>query len=240
LKKFISAKTLVSILVTAVLVCCQKEYKQPRRLSSLSFDTGKLNEGLVAYFPFRADLLDHSNNGHNGVAVSTISFGKNHLDKSEAALVLGTGRVVTDTFFNLQRTDSFSVCMWFKLNSDRGGGRLISTECPEGNFRIAAFNDGIYCFQYGACWIYDTVQLNEWNYLVYTCRNKDIKIYKNGVLKYQGVDRDTKRMKYCAPFTIGAKASPGYDLWQGSIESLRIYNRAISQAQVNYMFKHSE
>jgi hypothetical protein len=115
--------------------------------------------------------------------------------------------VVTDPFFDYQRKDSFSVAMWFTITTNSSNGRLLSTECPEGNFRMAAYDNGAYGFQFGGLYVNDTVTLNTWNYLVYTFKAGTIKVYKNGVLKYKGRDTDAQTLNYCAPFTIGAKAS---------------------------------
>lgn len=194
--------------------------------------------GLIAYYPFDGNLNDYSGNEHNGTAIGSISYGSDHLGESNSTLNLGSGRVVTDNFFSFQRTDSFSVSVWFTLATSAGGGRLISTECPEGNFRIAAYDNGVYAIQFGASnfYIYDTVTLNTWNHIVYIYNNGKVDVYKNGVLKYSQISTDTEPLHYCAPFTIGAKASPAYDLWQGSIDNLRIYNGALDSFEARNLY----
>src|SRR5215831_14583952 len=175
-----------------LLYSCQKDQSDLRSISTFkddpiveSIDTSQLRQGLVAYYPFRGDVLDHSGNNHNSSVVGTVSFGRNHLGKRNSSLNLGSGYVVTDQFFNFERSDSFSVAMWFKLNTSSSGGRLISTECPEGNFRIAAGDNGAYAFQFGN-YIWDTVALNTWNYIVYTYDQRRVRIYKNDTLMYKG------------------------------------------------------
>lgn len=114
----------------------------------------------------------------------------------------------------------------------------MSTECPEGNFRIAAYDNGVYAIQFAASnfYIYDTVPLNTWNHIVYTYTNVNVRVYKNGILKYSQINTDTEPLHYCAPFTIGAKASPAYDLWQGSIDNLRIYKRALGPSEIQDLY----
>ncbi|MFN9709882.1 MAG: LamG domain-containing protein, partial [Bacteroidota bacterium] len=112
---------------------------------------------------------------------------------------------------------------------------LLSTECSEGNFRIAAYTTtGNYAVQYGD-YINDLVALNKWTYLVYTYDNRNEKIYIDGTLKYSNFDQVTENLNYCSPFTIGAKAAPAYDRWQGKIDELRVYSRVLTQEEITYL-----
>lgn len=249
MKNLNSFKTLLLVLLITLLLSCKKSSTNPNdiilntsedeNISSLtSIDTTILSKKLIAYYPFKGDLLDYSGNGHNGTAIGTAYYGNNHLGKSNSALILGSARIVTDNFFNFQRDSKFAISVWFTMNANSDAGRLISTECPEGNFRMGAYSNGIYAFQFEEFYVYDTVSLGTWNYLVYVYNKRNIKLYKNGFLKYSGYDTGNESLNYCAPFTIGAKASSAYDLWQGSIENLRIYDRVLSKAEVKYLYKH--
>jgi hypothetical protein len=41
---------------------------------------------------------------------------------------------------------------------------------------------------------------------------------------------------YNTPFTIGAKASPAYDLWCGNIDDVGVWNRPLSSQEVLKLF----
>lgn len=244
-------KALLFVSTVMLLLCCKKSNTTIRDVNSsisadedvsslTSIDTGTLNDKLIAYYPFKGNVLDYSGNGHNGNSIGTVTYLSSHKGKPNSALQLGSARIVTDDFFKFQYTDSFSVCMWFTLNTNNSSGRLLSTECPEGNFRVASFGNGVYAWQFGSAQYYlnDTISLNTWNYVVYTFKQGKVRLYKNGVLKYSGINGSTEPLNYCAPFTIGAKASSAYDMWQGGISNLRIYNRILSKAEIKYLFKH--
>ncbi len=204
---------------------------------SASFD---ITKDLIAWYPFSKNLVDYSNHGHNGTKVGTVRFGNDRLGNPSSALKLGSGYVVTDNFFNFQRTDSFTVTTWFKITSNPPAGRLISNECPEGNFRIASsgITSGVYAVYFGAYYIFDTITVNRWYYLTYTYKKKNVKLYRDGVLKYTGRDNGTDVITNCSPFTIGSKASSGSDFWQGAIDELRIYSRPLTAKQINYLYTH--
>jgi Concanavalin A-like lectin/glucanases superfamily len=197
-----------------------------------------LKAGLVAYFPFNGSLADSSGDNNNGIANGTLSYTADHFGKPGSALLLGSGYVTTDTFFQFQKTSAFSISVWFTKGAASSSGRLVSTECPEGNFRIASQSNTQYIFAYTSQYVFDTVAVNTWNHLVYNYNNRQINIYKNGLLLYSGTDTSTEAIHYCAPFTIGAKASAGFDLWQGSVDELRIYNRDLTIREINYLYTH--
>jgi len=235
-------------MIPALLLSCSKSKTDVQNLvNSVSseneltaFDTSSLSKGLVAFYPFKKNLFDYSGNNHNGTAVGTAIYVPDHKGKPNSALQLGSARIVTDNFFNFKMTDTFSISVWFTSDINNAGGRLLSTECPEGNFRVSSYGGGVYAWQLGSAqyYIYDTVASNTWNYLVYTYKKGKVQLYKNGVLKYSGTNSSTDALNYCAPFTIGAKASPSYDMWQGNIENLRVYNRVLTKTEINYLFKH--
>jgi hypothetical protein len=205
-------------------------------LAELNSPVTTIKDGLLAYFHFDGNVQDASGNGNNGTVVNSVSYGSNWKGSASSALQLGAGRVTTNLqLMAVQRSDAFSISFWFKDGGNTGAGRLVSNECPEGNFRIASYQNGVYAMQIGGFYVYDTVALNTWTHISYNYSNRNIKIYKNGVLKVQTTDTGTDPLSYCAPFTIGAKASSAYDQWVGSIDELRIYNRVLTDKEVNYL-----
>jgi uncharacterized protein (TIGR02145 family) len=196
-----------------------------------------LKNGLVAYYPFNNNYQDISGNAYDGIAQGgSVPFIADRFGNSSSAVQLGGGYITTSTsVFNFQYEQSFTVSIWFTKESAGDGGRLLSTECPEGNFRIAAYNGGGYVIAFGD-YIVDTVTINEWNHLVYTYDNRNEKIYINGNLKYTNYDPVTEGLNYCAPLTIGAKASAAFDRWLGKADDLAVYNRALTNAEVTQLY----
>jgi hypothetical protein len=204
--------------------------------------TVNLKNRLVAYYPFNGNVGDSSGNAKHGTAVGAVYYGTDHNGNVSSALSLGggfnNGRVTTNnSMFNFQYTDSFTVAFWF-LDAGSSSGRIISTENPEGNFRISTYGGGIYALQFGSslAYLYDTVQLNQWNHIAYTFSNRSVKLYKNGVLKAIQTNSSAEAFNYGTAFTIGSKAAPSYDSWNGKIDEVALWARAINANEVAELY----
>jgi gliding motility-associated-like protein len=220
-----------------LLVLCGN-LKSSAQVCNYSQIPTNLISGLVAYYPFCGNANDISGNNYNGAIVgSSVPFVNDRFNISSSAAQLGSGAITANSsVFNFARTATFTVSFWFTKETTANGGRLISTECPEGNFRVAAYNNGNYAVQYGD-YISDVVTLNEWTHLSYTYNNRVEKVYINGVLKYTNYDASTEALNFCNPFTIGAKASnTSADRWVGKIDDLVVHNRALSDCEVTQLF----
>lgn len=101
-----------------------------------------LQKGLLAYYAFDGNVTDSSTYSYNGTIVGTVHYVKDHSGVENSSLQLGTGRVVTSSFFNFQYTDTFSVSFWMRIDDNSSNGRLFSTECPDGAFRVSSYGNG--------------------------------------------------------------------------------------------------
>jgi hypothetical protein len=109
---------------------------------------------------------------------------------------------------------------------------LISTESPEGNFRIVKSGNNVVIFQYGDYVNSPPLNQNTWNHLVYVYNNRNESIYLNGALVATNSDQSTESLNYTKPFTIGAKASPAYDKWPDLMDDIAVWNRALTEDEI--------
>ncbi len=195
-----------------------------------------LQNGLVAFYPFCGNANDASGNTYNGtITGGGVPFVNDRFGNASSSVQLGGGYIVTNTgSFNFQQNQTFTVSIWFTLETNSSGGRLLSTECPEGNFRMATYGNGNYGVQYGD-YIDDNVSLNTWTHLIYTYDNRSEKVYINGVLKYSKTEATNLTFTHC-PLTIGAKASASFDRWTGKADDIMVYNRALSACEVSQLY----
>ena len=197
-----------------------------------------VTSGLVVSFP-----LDGSPSGTNsttgvvGTTNGTVTYTTNRKGVANSAMQGGAGYITApSTVFQYTRDQEFTVSVWFTADATASAGRLLSTESPEGHFRIAKYDLNNMAVQYGD-YITQTVTNNDWHHLVYTYNNRVEKVYIDGVLKQTNTDASVEALSYGSPFTIGAKAASAYDKWAGKIDDVRIYNRAIVPSEVTILFR---
>lgn len=194
--------------------------------------------GLVAWYPFDGNANDESGNTNNGTIVSSVPFIDDRNGQSQSAIELGAGVVtMPQSIFEFQRDESFTISCWFTHESS-GNARLLSTECPEGNFRIANWTaSGEFAIQYGD-YLYNTLTTpTNWNHLVYTYDNRNENVYINGQLVISSYDNSVEALNYCNPFTVGGKASNnGNDRWNGNVDDIGLWNKALTQQEVTDLY----
>lgn len=228
---------IVTVFICSYLVFMSGSLGQVCTLNQLP---ANLQTGLNAYFPFCNNLDDISGNGRNGTLNGAVPFVNDRFGNPASALQLGSGKItIPSAAFNYQWDAEFSLSFWFTNTTGIDYQRLISTECPEGNFRIAGTTiGGNYVISFGDVtnYIYDSQPLNQWTHVVYVYSRRNVSVYINGQLKYKVYNNSTEALNYCNPFTIGAKAGTNVDYWGGSFDDLYIYSRALQPCEVLQLY----
>ena len=195
--------------------------------------------GLVAWYPFNNNFNDESGNGNDGSSSGTITFIDDRDSNNLSSVQLGSGSVLLpQIIFPYTREETFSISFWF-THSSTSNARLMSTECPEGNFRITNNSSvsGGFSIQYGD---YQNLSLSnptEWNHVVYVYNSRNEEVYLNGVLEVTNYDSVTQAISYCHPLTLGAKASnPNNDRWNGEIDDIGFWNRPLTSQEVSQLY----
>jgi hypothetical protein len=196
------------------------------------------SDGLVGYWPFNGNANDESGNGNDGIENVSVQFAQDRFNNSNSAMQGGTGYfTVTTGFFNFGYNSTFTISLWF-TQSQGGGGRIISTENPEGQFRISTYGSGVNAIQLGNSqnYIYDTINDLSWHNYTFIYDAGLAKKIVDGVLEVTTNLNSAEALSYGYPFTIGAKAAPGYDLWNGKIDDIGIWNRALTEQEVQLLY----
>tara|TARA_B110000971_G_scaffold83653_1_gene85797 strand:+ start:528 stop:1460 length:933 start_codon:yes stop_codon:yes gene_type:complete len=195
--------------------------------------------GLVAWYPFNNNYNDESGNGNDGSSSGTITFIDDRESNSLSSVQLGSGSVLLpQVVFPYTREETFSISFWF-THSSTSNARLMSTECPEGNFRITNNSSvsGGFSIQYGD---YQNLSLSsptEWNHVAYVYNSRNEEVYLNGVLEVTNYDSVTQAISYCHPLTLGAKASNiNNDRWNGEIDDIGFWNRPLTSQEVSQLY----
>ena len=194
------------------------------------------SDGLVAWYGFANNGLEGTGNAPEMLLVGNATFTTDRSGIENNALDPNGGSANTDgPFFDYGWGDAFSLSMWFTRPLNTGGNaRLISTECPEGNFRIAndAAGQGIIA-QMGS-YMYLNPLSDEWHQVVYTYDGDATKrVYLDGALYAEEVESGFEPQNFCNPLALGRKASSsGSDLWPGDIDDVGIWDRCLGEEEI--------
>ena len=206
--------------------------------------------GLVAYYPFSGNADDASGNGiqlaNHGADLATDRFGIG----SGSYWFDGMGYMVSSNAFpivgNTPRTVSLwcyrtniqfgAMVLWGDFNAGYGKASALYLE-SQGQFFVNGFYSDAMSVATNML-----VGTGTWLHLVYTYSNSlsDVSIYANGVvipsfmLNVRASYWDTAPN---TPLRIGSDSISGpNNAWQGALDDIRIYNRALSADEVQQLY----
>jgi len=79
------------------------------------------------------------------------------------------------------------------------------------------------------------INISQWYHIVVTKNQNTISFYINGLL--DSTASNTNIPSYTKDFNIGKKANHWDDHWGGKIDDIRIYNRAISETEIQQLYQ---
>ena len=225
----------------AILTVDKPEAPSPTPLQS---SPGNLNQGLVAYYPFNGNAKDESKNGNDSVSTnatltndrfgtpaSAFSFrfsDKRFIECNDATLPAGNSpRTVTLWFTDghpqSRRSEKFSPRGLFAYGGESAESRFYGISLRDGELSLGKSGGGDL----------PTALLTsrDWTHTVWSFDGAIAKIFINGKQSGSG-DRSFNTTK-TGSFQIGYG-------WIGNIDDVRIYNRALSAAEVKSLYNHEK
>ncbi len=212
-----------------------------------------LKAGLVAYFPFNADAIDHSRYENHGLVNGPVPTVDRFNTMKGAYYFDGVDdyiEVADDS--SLYFSNEFSLCAWVNLQSGKAWGSRIIDKA------VGSRSTGFVLDTYDAkqtgrairlqavnAWTYasdDLLTLNEWYYIVATFKDGEGKIYINGELDSQSQGDQKTLVNDAVPLRIGFDSGVrvGNDFddgFHGAIDEVRIYNRRLSGQDIKTLFQ---
>ncbi len=210
--------------------------------------------GLVGWWPFNGNANDESGNGNHGtVNGATLTSDRNGV-AGKAFSFNGNGNYIGCSSNNLPQS-SRTISVWFNANNLNGGPAILGyggNTCGR-SFFIAInqppipnniINQG-HCLADALTTSFMSNSLNQWYNLVITSDNNGTKHYLNGTLLSSNSISITNTYTFNKDFAIGTNVSPNGIMpyvdgnqtwWDGSLDDIAIYNRALTQQEITALY----
>ncbi|MEI8291903.1 MAG: LamG domain-containing protein [Verrucomicrobiota bacterium] len=213
-----------------------------------------VTNGLVAYYPFNGNANDASGNGNNGIA-SNIQSAANRFGQASAAYKFngiqsagGSQVVVMNNLLNLGQSE-YTINFWFESDTNTQAACLFATYNSDTGLGIdftPQTSLGSVCYFIGngtGTWnlagryglATNQYQLNKWYCATLSKSNVVYSFYINGQLCDKATNASALSYNWNDGIRIGAY-QPGSQVFKGSIDDVRIYNRALSTNEVAQLF----
>ncbi|GAA4450198.1 hypothetical protein GCM10023189_10550 [Nibrella saemangeumensis] len=231
--------------------------------ATMSFTTQTdvdLNSGLIAYYPFNSSPNDNSGNNLHGSLLNGATYTSDRKGNNNAALSLnGTGAYFNIPDYTALRPSQITISLWFRLaspvtssrmqlyNKSRfsdGANEQYSALLKPGNPGITVNGDikrNSNCVA-GQGWqtasgTTNILTVNVWHHYVCTFDGNTITIYLNGNF-FKSEPVPAGAIDNCPGGTLkfGAQAAGYPDYFNGAMDEIRIYNKALNSAQVQALF----
>lgn len=201
--------------------------------------------GLLAYFPFNGNGNDGSGNGNNATASSTgLTVVTNRFGKANSAYEFDGGRFTIPSFGT--NNANFTISAWVYHDSNLGtllGDRTIVAKAGSGREYVMKLQN-----QYANAHFYTntyfhttsdvTMPSNTWFNYVLKVEGTTWKLYKDGVLA-KSVTHASSNPWGNNNIVIGALTGTGTESFNGKIDDVLFYNRALTDNEIQGIANNS-
>jgi hypothetical protein len=200
------------------------------------------NEGLVAYFPFDGNALDMSGNGNDGTVYgATLSTDRNG-DANKAYSFDGVNDWI-GLSQQIPDLENFTLSAWFK-----GKGSIFQDETETSGNDFGIFfhgNDGTFRIRntkggsgFSKSYIPDDYLTYDWNQVIFSLSANNVLVSFNGeVIEYEGTFTGNIGYHSSEPRIGTYNYFGNSNFFDGSIDDLRLYDRALSRIEVSKLWE---
>lgn len=226
-----------------------------------------LSDGLVAHYPFNGNANDESGNYNHGIALGATLTEDRFGNADSAYNFDGIDDFIEIPGNNFCSLKTGTIAGWIKPNLDVGGGYIISPltnsdSNRQFNIHIENQGDGTFITRIEAvdlnnvlifrCFSSGSYLLDEWYHFVFTTvdGSGEFNYYINGVPQTISCSINNEidfflgdAMKSGDDVQIGAKSDENYihrNFFMGFIDDVRIYNRALTEAEIEALYNYKE
>lgn len=209
-----------------------------------------LDDGLVAHYPFNGNANDESGNGNNGT-VNGATLTDDRFGNSDSAYSFdGVNNYISVGQFNLSYTQ-ISVSVWVFLRSHTGGSPEVigvhnsspSEHALQLEIGGSSNNQSSNSIMWDATTSKvrlrsskDSFSLGSWHHIVATYNGSTSSIYYDNQLLVSRSANDSYSL-INATINFGTETTATGSFWDGKIDDIRLYNRALSEGEVKELYE---
>ena len=218
-----------------------------------------ITNGLVAYYPFNGNANDASGNGHNGIVYGA-TLATNRFNTPNRAYYFtrsgwSPGTRLDEIYIPYSsafNSTNISVSVWVLETADNSGEVILARyqygySNPNGETWAMGFgstNNSTAWISGATYGTYDNVNsanvvpLNTWTHLVFTFDGQSFRIFANGKMIGTAIGSVPINVGGTSGISIGVsdQANGWWSPFEGIIDDVRIYNRALSTNEVAQLY----
>jgi hypothetical protein len=204
-----------------------------------------LNDSLIAYYPFSGNANDSSRNQNNGVIYGGATLVPDRFGNPNSAYSFnGNGQYILARQSQLN-SNYYTISSWIKTNQNYiqylvlGDSAKATWSCTvNGAYNQFGFFENQGCTELQTNFSSNYNTANTWTNVIYKVSPNQVSCYVNGVL----VSNQTTNLLNltCGPpsLNIGRDIYGLTEYFNGYIDDIRIYNRLLTSAEINYIGTH--
>ena len=247
---------LLAIIIVPALMSTAKSQFKVTNSSTNKIKVSTLQKGLVGHWDMDQTslksstvLADRTPNANNGTLVGSPTFTTDRNNQSNKAMSYsGSGQYINSgdpTNGSLDfGSGNFTLSAWVKTNTLNSAYHCVITKNANSypNYQLCINASNVFQAGYEVSVgnisraLSGSLSTNTWyNTVVVADRTNGTSLYLNGIL-IQTVSAKSGSLDNVANLLIGRHVGGSALDWNGSIDDVRIYNRALSQAEVTQLY----
>lgn len=224
------------------------------QLSSLSSQLKELisrsipTNGLVAWYPFNGNANDESGNSNNGTVIGATLSNDRFGNSGKAYSFNGISNYINFDSGNTSKLNvigDITLSFWFKSSQTTAGAIFsFGEQTFSGGGYLVGFNEGLapigtlaFATQAPANWHYSSTKLNDnnWHNAIITLKAATLSLYVDGKLDSQYLSA-LPTLSWNGLRRIGAANYILAGFYNGILDDMGIWNRALSQQEVSLLY----
>jgi hypothetical protein len=203
-----------------------------------------ITNGLVAYYPFNGNANDASGNGNNANSIQATLCADRLGEANSAYSFNGVNNFIGFTNVPTSQIDNWTITAWVEPASLNQLGIAVAMGFDDGNsgngYSFGIFNNNtspgnllsaIFGNVGGVSSGFIFTSTNQWYQIVMSRNSGMTSFYVNGALQPDGTTKSPQTPTF---FRIGSDT--GIRFFNGAIDDVRIYNRALSANEVTQLY----